>query len=232
MWLWYLRWPLGDDLRQMWRQFVLSSNFECTPKSDCVANKNLVPTNPNKCEKLIKAYYGIQITRFQQSLWTVTRVLLNGFKWYQAANAALKHRVEAKSIKDNIKITNTVFACIIQTLTTHDFVAIKQGFDLMVTSCISLRHVCQCHPLSYFFPWGLKKIQDWDLQNVNGKLKMLHSTVMVTIISYMRKNCWQHGILTVAFPSICNWQLRNTLQNWHLGGGAGRWRRWSPSQLS
>lgn len=92
MWLWYLRWPLGDDLRQMWRQFVLSSNFECTPKSDRVANKNLVPTNPNKYEKLTKAYYGIQITCFQQSLWTVT-ILLNGFKWYQAANVALKHRV-------------------------------------------------------------------------------------------------------------------------------------------
>lgn len=63
----------------MWRQFVLSSNFECTPKSYRVANKNLVPTNPNKYEKLTKAYYGIQITCFQQSLWTVT-VLLNGFK--------------------------------------------------------------------------------------------------------------------------------------------------------
>lgn len=32
-----------------------------------------------------------------------------------------------------------------------------------------------CH----IFPLRSTKIQDWDLQNVNGKLKMLHSTVTV-----------------------------------------------------
>lgn len=92
--------------------------------------------------------------------------------------------------KDNIKITNTVFACIIQTLTTHDFVAIKQGFDLMVTSCISLRHVCQCHPLSYFSlevcknpRLGFAK-RKWKAENVafycNGPNNQLYEKELLT----------------------------------------------------